>query len=107
MFPNDYVEKVYASMLAMNAGIRLGAPLEPTEWTPETIADVFGNIRDYVKDYKIFSADDDANGPIFFLRALIDYALDRPLKPEDMAKTWLNYMREGIGMIWWGFMLCN
>ncbi|ATP41414.1 hypothetical protein CSE16_15855 [Solibacillus sp. R5-41] len=102
MFPIDYTEKVYASILAMNAGIRLGAPVEPIEWDTETIQDVFGDIRDYVKDYTVFSADDDANGPIFFLRALMDYAKDRPLEPQDVAKTWLNYMREGLGMIWWG-----
>lgn len=102
MIPTDYVEKVYASILAMNAGIRLGAPVEPTEWTPEIIANVFGDVRNYVKDYTVFSADDDANGPIFFLRALLDYAKDNKLEPEHMGKTWLNYMREGIGMIWWG-----
>ncbi|MEK4131246.1 ADP-ribosylglycohydrolase family protein [Solibacillus sp. FSL W8-0474] len=102
MIPTNYVDKVYASILAMNAGIRLGAPVEPTEWTPEVIADVFGDIRNYVKDYTVFSADDDANGPIFFLRAFLDYAKDNQLQPEHMEKTWLNYMREGLGMIWWG-----
>lgn len=102
MIPNDYEEKVYASILAMNAGIRLGTPVEPIEWTPETISEVYGDVRGYVKDYTVFSADDDANGPIFFLRALIDYAKDRPLQQQDIANTWLNYMREGIGMIWWG-----
>lgn len=102
MIPTHYVEQVYASILAMNAGIRLGAPVEPTEWTPEVIADVFGDVRGYVKDYTVFSADDDANGPIFLLRAFVDYAKNKELQPEHMAKTWLNYMREGIGMIWWG-----
>ena len=98
MIPTHYVEQVYASILAMNAGIRLGAPVEPTEWTPEVIADVFGDVRGYVKDYTVFSADDDANGPIFLLRAFVDYAKNKELQPEHMAKTWLNYMREGIGM---------
>lgn len=54
MIPNDYLEKVYASILAMNAGIRLGAPVEPPEWTAEMIQDVFGDITDYVKDYNVF-----------------------------------------------------
>ncbi|WP_181417927.1 ADP-ribosylglycohydrolase family protein [Ureibacillus chungkukjangi] len=102
MIPNDYLEKVYASILAMNAGIRLGAPVEPPEWTAEMIQDVFGDITDYVKDYNVFSADDDANGPIFFIRSLLDHAKDRKLEPQDVAKTWLNYLREGLGMIWWG-----
>jgi len=102
MIPKDYLEKVYASILAMNAGIRLGAPVEPPEWTADMIQDVFGEIKDYVKEYQVFSADDDANGPIFFIRSMLDYAKNRPLQPQDVAKTWLNYIREGIGMIWWG-----
>lgn len=102
MIPKNYLEKVYASILAMNAGIRLGAPVEPPEWTSEIIQDVFGEIKDYVKVYNVFSADDDANGPIFFIRALLDHARNRPLEPQDVAKTWLNYLREGLGMIWWG-----
>jgi ADP-ribosylglycohydrolase len=102
LISNDYLEKVYAGFLGMNAGIRLGAPVEPTEWTPETIQDVYGDIRGYVKDYKTFSADDDANGPVFFLRALYDDAVNRELTAEDVGRAWLNYTREGIGMFWWG-----
>ncbi|MDN4493653.1 ADP-ribosylglycohydrolase family protein [Ureibacillus aquaedulcis] len=102
MIPKNYLEKVYGSILAMNAGIRLGAPVEPPEWTAEMIQDVFGEIKDYVKVYNVFSADDDANGPIFFIRALLDHAKNRHLQPEDVVKTWLNYLREGLGMIWWG-----
>lgn len=101
MFPADYEEKVYASILAMNAGIRLGAPVEPQEWTTDLIRDEFGEISGYLKEYKIFSADDDANGPIIFLRALTDEP-DKPFSPEVVANAWLNYLREGHGMIWWG-----
>nr|WP_218627965.1 ADP-ribosylglycohydrolase family protein [Sporosarcina sp. E16_8] len=86
----------------MNAGIRLGVPVEPTEWTPEIIRDVYGEIKGYLKDYKTFSADDDANGPVFFIRALIDEKKSDKLEPQDVAKAWLNYSREGIGMFWWG-----
>lgn len=102
VIPQQYVEKVYAGILGMNAGIRLGAPVEPVEWTPQTIQDAFGVITKYVKDYTVFSADDDANGPIFFIRAITDYAKDRRLEPKDMEKVWLNFFREGKGMIWWG-----
>jgi ADP-ribosylglycohydrolase len=102
MIPDDYLEKVYAGFLGMNIGIRLGAPVEPTEWTPEMIQEVYGDIRDYVKDYKTFSADDDANGPVFFIRALLDDAKNRELTAEDVGRAWLNYIRDGIGMIWWG-----
>lgn len=102
MLHENYLEKVYAGFLGMNVGIRLGAPLEPTEWTFEKIQEVYGDIRGYVKDYDMFSADDDANGPIFFIRALYDDAKDREVSAEDIGKSWLNYCREGIGMIWWG-----
>lgn len=97
-----YFEKVYAGFLGMNAGIRLGAPVEPTIWTYQRIRDTYGDITGYVKEYKNFAADDDANGPVFFLRALLDDAVDRPLEPQDVARAWLNYAREGVGMFWWG-----
>ena len=86
----------------MNAGIRLGAPVEPLEWTPEIIRDVYGEVNGYLKDYHTFSADDDANGPVFFIRALIDEGKSDKLEPQDVANSWLNYSREGIGMFWWG-----
>ncbi|KZZ85173.1 hypothetical protein AS29_007935 [Bacillus sp. SJS] len=86
----------------MNIGIRLGAPVEPREWTYEKIRDVYGEIKGYIKDYQMFSADDDANGPVFFIRALLDDAVDRELEPQDVGRAWLNYCREGIGMLWWG-----
>ncbi len=102
MIPKQYVETVYAGFIGMNIGIRLGAPIEPIAWTHDRIRDVYGDIRGYVKDYRTFSADDDANGPVFFVRALYDDAVNRELEPEDVGKAWLNYAREGIGMFWWG-----
>lgn len=102
MIPNHYVESIYAGFIGMNVGIRLGAPIEPIAWTTERIQEVFGDIKGYVKDYRTFAADDDANGPVFFIRALYDDAVRRELRPEDVGKAWLNYAREGIGMFWWG-----
>ncbi|CAG5085898.1 ADP-ribosylation/Crystallin J1 [Thermobacillus xylanilyticus] len=102
MLPANYLERVYAGFLGMNIGIRLGAPVEPEVWTFERIERVYGDIRDYVKPYRTFSADDDANGPIFFIRALYDDAVDRELTAQDVARAWLNYAREGVGMFWWG-----
>lgn len=102
MIPQNYLERIYAGFLGMNIGIRLGAPVEPTLWTYERIKATYGDITDYVKEYKNFAADDDSNGPVFFLRALYDDAKDRPLEPQDVARAWLNYAREGIGMFWWG-----
>lgn len=102
MIPNNYVEKIYAGYLGMNIGIRLGAPVEPTIWSYERIQNTYGEITGYVKDFKNFAADDDANGPYYFLRALYDDAVDRDIAPNDVARAWLNYSREGIGMFWWG-----
>lgn len=98
----QYLNQIYSGFLGMNIGIRLGAPVEPSMWTYERIERTYGDIRGYVKDYVNFAADDDANGPVFFLRALIDDAKDRDITPQDVAKAWLNYAREGVGMFWWG-----
>lgn len=102
MTDREYLHKVYAGFLGMNVGIRLGAPVEPTTWTSERIGRFYGDITGYVKDFRNFAADDDVNGPVFFLRALDDGAMDRVLTPQDVAEAWLNYAREGIGMFWWG-----
>ena len=102
LIPSNYLEKVYSGYLGMNIGIRLGAPVEPTIWTYERIKNTYGDITDYVKTFKNFAADDDANGPFYFLRALYDDAKDRDVTPNDVARAWLNYAREGIGMFWWG-----
>ncbi len=102
MIDNNYLEKVYSGFLGMNIGIRLGAPVEPTIWTYKRIKDTYGDITGYIKDYKNFAADDDVNGPVYFLRALYDDAGDRELEPQDVARAWLNYAREGAGMFWWG-----
>lgn len=98
----NYLEKVYSGFLGMNIGIRLGAPVEPTIWTYDRIKSTYGEITDYVKEFKNFAADDDANGPVYFIRALYDDAADRELLPQDVARAWLNYAREGLGMFWWG-----
>ncbi len=84
----------------MCAGVRLGAPVEPTIWTYERIKETYGDIRGYVKNYSNFAADDDVNGPVFFIRSLLDFK--PPLTAEKVGKTWLNYAREGIGFYWWG-----
>jgi ADP-ribosylglycohydrolase len=72
--PDINLEKIYAGFLGMNIGIRLGAPVEATLRSYERIRRTYGEIKGYVKDYVNFAADDDANGPVFFLRALNDRA---------------------------------
>ena len=98
----EVLEKIYAGFLGMNAGIRLGAPVEPAFWDSENIRKYYGELHGYVKDYKHFAADDDANGPVFFLRALDDMPVFGEPAPQDVAEAWLNYGREGVGLYWWG-----
>ena len=102
MIRSDYLNRVYAGVLGKCIGVRLGAPVEPPVWTYERIRRTYGEITEYIKEYRTFAADDDVNGPVFFIRALIDYARERPLTPEDIGNTWLNYTREGRGFFWWG-----
>ena len=99
---NNMLERIYAGFLGMNAGIRLGAPVEPAAWDFETIERFCGDIRNYVRDYKNFAADDDVNGPVYFLRGLLDNGVRNELTPQAVGEAWLNYARDGIGLYWWG-----
>lgn len=98
--PEFIRERIYAGFLGKAIGVRLGAPVEPTIWTYERIRDTYGDITGYVRDYMNFAADDDTNGPIYFIRAMRDYALQP--SAQDVAQTWLNYAAEDHGMYWWG-----
>lgn len=99
---SDYLERLYAGFLGKNVGIRLGAPVEPAIWTYERIREIYGDITGYVKPYRNFAADDDANGPVFFARALLDKEDRSTLEPIDVERAWLDYARDGVGMFWWG-----
>lgn len=96
----DYIGKVYAGWLGKIIGVRHGAPIEG--WTYDKIQKVYGEITDYLVDYKDFAADDDSNGPIFFLRALEDYTCSSELTPGQIGLTWLNYAPYEHGFYWWG-----
>lgn len=98
----DYLERVYAGVLGKNVGIRLGAPVEPAIWTYQRIREIYGEVRGYLKPYRIFGADDDANGPFYFIRPLVEGDPAAPLSPEHVARAWLDYARDGRGMFWWG-----
>lgn len=102
MINRDYLEKVYAGFLGKCVGIRLGAPVEPAIWKADRIQDVYGFIDRYVKPYKLFAADDDSNGPAYFIRSLMDYSTQGQLTADMVARSWLDYTREGVGMFWWG-----
>lgn len=99
---NKMLERIYSGFLGMNAGIRLGAPVEPAAWDFYRIAQFCGDIRGYVRDYKNFAADDDVNGPVYFLRGLLDNGVHNELTPQAVGEAWLNYARDGIGLYWWG-----
>lgn len=98
----EIIDKIYAGFLGMNIGIRLGAPVEPVAWDYERIKSVYGEIDGYLKNYKNFAADDDVNGPVYFLRALTDGGVKNEFTAEQVGEAWLNYARNGIGMFWWG-----
>lgn len=104
--PADYLEKLYAGFTGKNIGIRLGAPVEPAIWTYERIRDIYGDIRGYIKPYKNFAADDDANGPVFFAHAQLDKEVQNGrltrASAADVERAWLEYARDGVGMFWWG-----
>ena len=85
----EYIEKIYAGWLAKIIGIRLGAPIEG--WTYEKIKNLYDELYHYPVDYKEFAADDDSNGPLFFLRALEDGRHGFDLKAQDVAEALLNY----------------
>ena len=93
----EYLEKTYASWLGKNIGIRLGAPVEG--WTCEMIKEKYPVMDNYPVDYGVFAADDDSNGPLFFIRALLDR---NNIEAKDIGDTFLNYLQEYAGFFWWG-----
>lgn len=100
VIPTDYVERVYAGWLGKVIGVRHGGNIE--QWTHDRIEKAFGEITGYLHEFKNFAADDDTNGPMFFLRALEDYTHTSDITPEQMGLTWLNYAPDGHGFYWWG-----
>lgn len=96
----EFIENIYAGWLAKIIGIRLGAPIEG--WTYEKIKNIYGELEHYPVDYHEFAADDDSNGPLFFLRALEDGRHGYDLQAQDVAEALLNYAPFEHGFFWWG-----
>ena len=98
MIPDNYMEKLYAGWLGKLIGVRFGAPSEG--WSYEQIEKTYGEVEDYLVDYREFAADDDSNGPMFFLRALEDYGLNATAEEMGLnpstAKTRLRRGREKL-----------
>ena len=97
---SEISDRIYAGFLGKAIGVRLGAPVEPTIWTQQRIRDTYGEVTDYLHDFRNFAADDDINGPVYFIRVLRDAGPG--FTPQDMGRTWLNYAAEEHGMYWWG-----
>ena len=101
MIQHNYIEKTYAGWLGKIIGIRLGSPIEG--WTYDQISKIYGDIDGYLVDYQDYAADDDSNGPLFFVRALKDYSYKiGEITEKEMGYTWLNYAPENHGFFWWG-----
>ncbi|MDR2501230.1 MAG: ADP-ribosylglycohydrolase family protein [Treponema sp.] len=96
----EYLEKIYAGWLGKIIGIRLGAPVEG--WTYEKIKNIYGELDGYPVDYRDFAADDDSNGPLFFLRALEDGEEGFKLSSQAVGDALLNYAPYEHGFFWWG-----
>ncbi|MCI6594468.1 MAG: ADP-ribosylglycohydrolase family protein [Firmicutes bacterium] len=100
----EYIEKIYAGWLAKVIGVRYGASVE--SWTYEKIKKFYGILDDYPQDYKLFAADDDTNGPLFFLRGLEDSGHykdeGKDFCAQDVADALLNYAPYEHGFFWWG-----
>lgn len=94
----DTVERIYAGWYGKLIGIRHGSNIE--NWPAEKIAERYGEITGYLFDFKHFAADDDSNGPLFFLRALDDYGLHPTT--QQLGETLLNYAPFERGFFWWG-----
>lgn len=95
-----YIDRIYSGWLAKIIGIRFGAPIEG--WSYEKIANLFGELTGYPADYKNFAADDDSNGPLFFLRALEDSMRGERLTAQDVGEALMNYAPFEHGFFWWG-----
>lgn len=95
----SYYRKTYAAWLGKIIGIRLGAPVE--NWTHEHIKETYGKLDGYPVDYGVFAADDDSNGPLFFVRTL-DYNPNSAITSEEMGMHVLSVLSDGHGFFWWG-----
>lgn len=96
----DYINKMYGGWLGKIIGVVYGANIEG--WSYERIKKTFGTLSGYPYKFANFAADDDINGPIFFMRSLPDYKNSFGIAEESMGLTLLNYVPENHGFFWWG-----
>ena len=117
----NYDEKVYAGVLGKVIGVYAGKPFEG--WDYKHIVNELGEIKDYVhqskklKDaykkrgrelpeigYPLIAVDDDISGTFTFIQSLADNGVSRNITPEQIGKSWLNYIIEEKSILWWGGM---
>ncbi len=100
--PSDYDERVYAGWLGKCIGVRFGAPIEG--WTYDEIRSNLGELTGYLNEApgKIFKPDDDTSLPMILIRALEDYGASPTLSASQIGETWLNYLGDQQGTLWWG-----
>ena len=96
----ETIERIYAGWLGKVIGVRLGSPIEGMWY--HSIKDKYGEITDYLFDYDLYAADDDTNGPMFFLRGLEDGGHGKKMTAQDVGNALLNYAPYEHGFFWWG-----
>jgi ADP-ribosylglycohydrolase len=103
--PTDYEERVYAGVLGKIIGVYLGRPFEG--WTNAQIEKELGEVWYYAHDKlgkPLIVTDDDISGTFTFPRAFPDNNNAYDITPEQIGKTWLNYLIEKRTILWWGGM---
>ena len=95
-----YYSKLYGGWIGKIVGVIHGANIEG--WTYERIKESFGRIDEYPVSFQNFCADDDINGPVFYLRALEDYQKGSEITEQELACNMVNYVGDGHGFFWWG-----
>ncbi len=96
--PANYDEQVYAALLGKVIGVHYGRPVEG--WSDERIWEAYGELNGYLERERYFPPDDDLSGALTFIRALEDYGPQ--LTARDIGDTWLNYLGDEHGTLWWG-----
>jgi len=100
---SGYQEKVYAGVLGKVIGVTSGKPIEG--WASGRIRAELGEIHGYVHErlgYPLICTDDDISGTFTFLRSIEDSGYSLDLTPNQIARSWLNYLIEGRSVLWWG-----
>ena len=101
--PPDYIERVYSGVLGKIIGVYLGRPFEG--WQHDQIMEKLGEVSYYVHDRlgkPLVVTDDDISGTFTFLRAMPDHGNRLDLTPEEIGRSWMNYLIEKKTILWWG-----